>query len=88
MNVYVTDRRGFTASFIVDGIEVSVGYLHLYIGKKIVHLDDIRLIPAGMPDYPLNLYVIQEEGVYRFEEFDPWKHDVPKNPRKYLRTTT
>lgn len=88
MNVYVTDKRGFTASFEVDGIETCVGHLHLHIGEKIVYLEDISLIPQGRPDYPLNLYVIQggDLGVYRFEEYNPWKHDVPKNPKKYLRT--
>lgn len=87
-NVYVTDKRGFTASFIVDELKVTLGHLHLRIGRKLVHISDISVIPAGRPDYPVNLYVKQEGdlGVYHFEEFDPWKHDIPKNPRKYLRT--
>ena len=87
-NVYVTDKKGFTVSFIVDDLKASLGHIHLLIGKKLVHLNDISFIPQGRPDYPLNLYVKQggDFGVYYFEEFDPWKHDVPKNPRKYLRS--
>ena len=86
-NVYVTSK-GFTASFVVDELKVSLGKLHLRIGMKLIHLDDFSVIPEGRPDYPVNLYVKQEGdlGVYRFEEYNPWKHDVPKNPKKYLKT--
>lgn len=87
-NVYVTDKKGFTVSFIVDDLKATLGHIHLKIGMKLVHLDEMSFIPTGRPDYPLNLYVKQggDLGVYRFEEYNPWKHDVPKNPRKYIRT--
>ena len=89
MNVYVTDKRGFTAFWIADEIKVSIGKLHIRIGQKLIHLDDIGIVPKGRPDYPPSLYVRQggDLGVYYFEEYNPYTMgDVQYNPKKYLHT--